>query len=104
MLPFEIKSGTYTGDGTSQTVTLGFKPMLVIVYNETDGDVVSIKYGESAAGTHIAIGTAAAAVASGGLLFTATGFKVGTDTSTSENAKVFRYIALGSQTLAADGS
>jgi len=104
MLPFEIKSGTYTGDGTSQTITLGFKPMLVIVYNETEGDVVSIKYGESAANTHIAISTATAAVSSGGMLFTSTGFKVGTDSSASESAKTFRYVAIGSQSLAADGS
>lgn len=104
MLPFEIKTGTYVGDTTSQAVTLGFKPMMVIIINETDGDVVSLKVGASAASTHIAISTAAAAVASGGILFQATGFKTGTDTSTSESGKTFRYVAIGSQTLAADGS
>ncbi len=104
MLPFEIKSGTYTGDATSQTITVGFKPMLVVVFNETDGDVVSIKYGESAASTHIKIDSAVAQVGSNGLLLTATGFKTGTDTSTAENAKVFRYLVVGSQTLSISGS
>lgn len=103
MLP-EIKTGTYTGTGAAQSVTLGYKPAALIIVNETDGDVVNVKIAGSTDATHIAIGAAAAAVASGGITLSATGFSVGTDASVSESAKVFRYIALGNTGLTAAGA
>lgn len=86
-------SGTYTGTGAAQTVTLGYKPSLVIILNETDGDVISFKIEGGSDATHLKMGAAVAAVSSQGITFTSRGFTVGTDASVSESSKVFRYIA-----------
>lgn len=100
MLAFETQTGTYTGTGAAQSVTLGYRPMLLIIFNETDGDVINFKLGAQAGDDHVSIGTATALVSSGGITLSNTGFSVGTDNSVSENAKVFRYVAFGSQTQA----
>lgn len=91
---FECVTGTYTGTGSAQTVTLGFKPSVLVSVNETDGDVVNVKILGSADATHISIGEAAAAVASNGYTLTTTGFTAGSDATCSESTKVFRYFAL----------
>lgn len=91
--PFDRVTGTYTGTGAAQSVTLGFSPSLIFISNETDGDTLCYKIAGSADATHNSIILATAAVAANGITFTNTGFSVGTDNSVSENGKVFRYVA-----------
>lgn len=93
--PFECASGTYTGTGAAQTVTLGFKPKLLWIYNVTDGDQVGFMSDSMADDTFCSIVGAVALIAANGVTLSATGFSVGTDASVSENAKVFHYVALG---------
>lgn len=90
----ETITGTYTGTGAAQTVTLGFKPDAVLIINVTDGDAVTLHINGMTNASSVSIGAAAATVTNA-VTFSATGFSVGTDTSVSENAKVFRYIAWG---------
>lgn len=90
---FDYVTGTYTGTGAAQDVTLGFKPIFLMIFNETDGDVLNIKYGSSAAATHISIDAAVSQIAANGITFSDRGFTAGSDNSVSENLKVFRYIA-----------
>ncbi len=87
-------SGTYTGTGAAQTITLGFEPRAVITINETDGDSVHLHFDGMADATGVSIGTAAASVASEGITLTSRGFSLGTDASVNESAKVFRYLAI----------
>jgi hypothetical protein len=87
-------SDTYTGTGAAQTITLGFKPKAVFVFNETDGDSFAGHFEGMAAATGFSIGAATAAVASQGITLTSRGFSLGTDVSVNENAKVFRYLAI----------
>ena len=87
-------AGTYTGTGAAQTITLGYEPKAVIIMNITDGDSVTLHFDGMSDGTAIAIGAAAAAVASQGVTLTSRGFTLGTDVSVNENAKVFRYLAI----------
>jgi hypothetical protein len=87
--------GTYTGTGAAQTITLGFRPVALFIYNQTDGDSLAVKLDSQAAAVHCAIGAAVANVASGGVTLSARGFSTGTDASSSENLKVFHYLAIG---------
>jgi len=91
----EGNSSTYTGDAAAQTITLGYKPICVIVYNETDGDSLWIHMNGMADAKALAIvnhDTAQLSIlATNGITLSATGFTIGT--SLSESAKVFRYIA-----------
>jgi len=87
----EFGSSTYTGTGSTVSVTLGFKPQLVIVWNETDGDELFIHINGMAAGSAISIDTEVAAESTNFVTLSSTGFSVGS--GMSESAKVFRYLA-----------
>lgn len=87
----EFGSSTYTGTGAAVSVTLGFRPRLVIVWNETDGDVIFIHIDGMTAATAIQIDTAVASLGSNGCTLSSSGFTAGS--SMSENAKSFRYLA-----------
>ncbi len=91
--PFNAASGTYLG-GTDTSVTLGFHPALVVIFNSSDGDSVSFKIAGSADATHNEMTTEVHAVAANGLTFTATGFTIGSDNSIAEAGKTFRYWAV----------
>lgn len=89
-----IATGTYTGTTAAVTVTLGFKPIYVKVWNETDGDETWEHADGMTAGTALTNGpstTDLALQADNAITLTDTGFTAGTDMS--EDAKVFRYVA-----------
>lgn len=92
-VPYEVKTGTYTGNGTSQSVTLGFKPMKVEIINITDGDTYYIHINGMTDATGISIAAATAGVSANGVTLSSNGFSVGSDVSVNENAKTFRYLA-----------
>ena len=92
----------YTCDATPAAgpVNCGFVPGLVVLWNVTDKDVVTVWSEGMADATAITWGTAAAAVSSGGITPIAQtdgtnhGFQVGTDTSVQEASKVFEGYAI----------
>ncbi len=85
-------TGTYTGTGSAQTITLGWKPTLVIVKAATNVASARIGGGDWWYGK-TATASATAHVASG-VFIEATGFSVGTDASVSTNAVTYHYIAI----------
>lgn len=101
MIPGVVKF-KYTCDSspTATPINIGFVPSTVIVWNVTDKDVVTIWSEGMANATAITWGTAAAAVASGGITPIAQtdgtnhGFQVGTDASVQEASKVFEGYAI----------
>lgn len=97
-----VKIGTYTGTGAAQNIELGFSPDYVEIVNQTDGDTIGKWFKGMTDGSAIDIQAAVAANAADGVSeyagttgATSPGFTVGTDYS--ENAKVYRYIALANQ-------
>lgn len=94
-------TGKYVCDATpaATNVNVGFVPSIVWVWNVTDKDVVTMWSSDMADGTAISWGTAAAAIASGGITPVAhtdgtnMGFSVGTDASVQEASKTFGFIA-----------
>lgn len=100
----EMKTGSYTGSGAAQTVTLGFKPKVLFLINITDGDVLSVFTDTMTAGTNISVDTEVALESSNGVTLTAAGFSLGTGTTVNENAKVFHYVAIGNAGLTAAGA
>lgn len=97
-----IKTGSYTGDGAAQNISVGFEPDYVRIINATDGTTVSEWFNGMAAGSAITVVAAAGPVldaanqitAYAGSTTAATGFTVGTDLSVS--AKVYYYLAIES--------
>ena len=92
------KVGTYTGSGAAISIDLGYEPLAVVIYNETDGDGMwlaisgqaddkALQILDTGAGT-----TDLSFLASNGVTIQKRGFSVGT--SVSESAKVFRYVAI----------
>lgn len=94
------KSGSYTGDGSNAAVVdIGFKPVHVVIWNETDGDVkceildngadgVAFKIVDSGTDT-----TNLSKISSNAPKLGARGFSSGTDASLIESGKVFRWAA-----------
>lgn len=94
------ETGSYTGDGSNGvTVSLGFKPQYVKVFNYTDGDVVATHIAgmpdasafltiDSGAGT-----TDLSKITTAGITLTSSGFTIGTNANLIENAKVFYWVA-----------
>lgn len=92
---FEIATGTYTGNGTAQTITdLGFRPDLVIIKdNSTNYQVfrTSLMKGDSTA----YLSAATANFATGITSLTSDGFSVGASTIVNTNSNTYQYQAFG---------
>lgn len=86
---------SYTGTGSAITVTTGFKPELVLIANETDGDVIMFHINGMADASYGKLIAAPTKVTTNGITLTSTGFTVGTDAVLNEAGKVCKYIALG---------
>lgn len=85
--------GTYTGSGAAQTITVGFKPSLVLAFNSTDGDtLVGVIQGQ-ADGAGFASAAAITALSSTGFTLTSRGFSLGADAAANESGKTYNYIA-----------
>lgn len=91
----QIKSGTYTGNGTSQSISdVGFQPSTVIIKGAgTQIGVISI----SSMGADVTKPlSGATAVFTGGITsLDSGGFSVGSDARVNTNTVVYFYIALG---------
>lgn len=90
---FDYVTGTYTGTGASQTVTLGFKPIFLAIMDETSGTSFNLKFGLSKDETHINFDAAVSTIGVNGITFTDRGFTTGSDNTAARNLSIFRYIA-----------
>ncbi len=90
----QFVAGSYTGTGAAQTVTTGFKPSMILAFNQTDGDLIWGHIRGMTDATAFTVVLATAAVASQGCTLTNTGFTLGTDATINESAKVYKYIAI----------
>lgn len=90
--PYVVSTGTYTGSGAAQDVTLGFKPAFVIAFNQTDGDAAWFHISGQTAATAVSIDTEVA-VETSACTLSDTGFSLGSNAVINENAKVYVYVA-----------
>jgi hypothetical protein len=102
-----MKSGKVSGTGSAINISLGFRPVFVIVYNSTDGDVIDMLFASStvdadtlAAATTPKVDTAVAIRGANGLSqyagadgSAAKGFTIGS--AVSESADVLYWVAFG---------
>lgn len=88
-------TGTYVGTGAALSITLGYSPSLVLVYNVTDGDTLGGTIAGMADGTGFSIVAATAAISSQGFTLNARGFSIGTSAVVNESGKTFAYLAIG---------
>lgn len=94
----QFKLGTYTGSGVAQTLDIGFKPVAILLFNETDGDWLGCHIDNMSAATAYKFTTGIAKISTNGITLNDFGFTVGSDATLNENLKVYRYLALGSLT------
>ena len=87
----EFATGTYEGTGAAVSVSCGFSPLCVIVWNEEDGDELFIHIDGMTDAHAIKIAAAVSALTSQGITLSSTGFSVGT--GPSESGKTHRYLA-----------
>ena len=85
------KAGQYEGDGAVKSFDLGFKPVMVLLVNTEDGDVLALHIDVMTADTAIDIAAAVASNANNAITLHSRGFSVGTDYS--ESAKTYFYVA-----------
>ena len=88
----QFKAGTYTGTAAAVEIECGFRPIFIMVKNETDGDD-SWQYLSGLAAGYAYQNDAGVFTteAANGFTVSASGFTAGT--LMSENAKTFRYLA-----------
>lgn len=91
---FKMKTGTYTGNGTTQTITgLGFKPDLVIVKNSTNQSVFrTVAMGGDSTAYYA---TNASNIDGGIYELTNNGFKVGSSSTVNTNGSDYSWQAFG---------
>lgn len=85
-------SGTYTGTGSSQDIEVGFDPIMVWIFNQTDGDTLVFSNSAMTAATGVSVTTPAAIT--NGITFGTKKFTVGTDSSVNENNDTFCFFAI----------
>ena len=89
--------GTYTGDASSQTIVIGYRPSKIVIWNETDGDArFEVIDGLAAAKAYAMLDTGSGAtdlsvIASAAVTINDNGFSVGSDSDVNQSGKVFRY-------------
>jgi len=92
--PFESAVGSFTGDGTSQSITLGFKPKFLVLFNQTDGTQLTFYMDGMADGKAVSMVSIISLIAANGVTLNATGFSLGSDNSVNQTLKVFKYFAI----------
>lgn len=86
-------SGSYTGNGSSQDVALGFRPSFLKIYQETDNDESAEFVDGQPADSVYQYAAALSFLAANGITLSASGFSVGSATSVNENTKSYRWVA-----------
>lgn len=87
--------GRYSGTTAAQNIHIGFKPALILAYNQTDGDKIWVWSKNDVANivtvdTEVATEVVAIAQVDNG---TVLGFSLPSNASVNEDAKVFVFIA-----------
>jgi len=96
-----IATGTYTGNGSSQTITVGFQPKYIEIVDVTGTVYRSIKIDTMPASdfmrtnTVIFLTDVVVYVTTGGITITSTGFTVGNQASINNSGDTYRWVAIG---------
>lgn len=89
---YQIKTGTYTGNGTSKSIAgIGFQPDLIIVAGALANEETMIRAAGMTNTYELAGG---GATAQGITSFDADGFTIGTSTKLNANASTYYYVAV----------
>jgi hypothetical protein len=93
-----IATGSYSGDGASQSISIGWQPaMVMIVSSRTTGPStgrgVAFKFADMAGDDFACCETEAVYTTSNGITLTSDGFSVGSDDCINKNAQTFYWVA-----------
>lgn len=93
-----MDNGQFTGNGTSQSVTIGWQPELVLVFSHKSGGNPNQRGGalkcSAMSGSNSIRSRQGTAYTTGLITITSTGFSVGADDSVNRNAEVYSWFAM----------
>lgn len=85
--------GSYTGNGSSQSVTLGYRPAFVRIWNESDDNTSAEHIYGMADGAAFVMDTEVSEETDC-ITLAANGFSVGSHDAVNESGDTFRYVAV----------
>lgn len=93
-----VDTGSYTGNGTSQSISIGWQPVEVILVSErttgpTGGRAMAFKDSSMPDDDYLRCANTTAMETANGLTLTADGFSVGSDQLVNNSGTVFHWIA-----------
>jgi hypothetical protein len=92
-----IETGTYTGNGTTATVTIGWQSALIVIHS-TAGNAanraLTFKSTDMSGSTSIICSTDSLGLTTGGVTITSTGFTVGNKSVVNTNGQVYHWFAV----------
>lgn len=89
-----IASGTYTGNGTSQSITIGWQPKFIIINNQSSGEASCYKTDGMAGDDFIQYASNAEIHTTFGVTITSTGFSVGSRADINGSGDPLSWIAI----------
>ncbi len=89
------ETGEYTGNGTSQTIIVGWQPTIVTVFRWTGGaERVCFKMSSLADDDYAILASKADLDSADGITIISTGFTVGSDWEVNDNGETFYWTAI----------
>ena len=89
-----VATGSYIGNGSSQSINVGFEPELVILRRTTETPLDGTHWKGSHMHGNTSKGMSRGRITSGITAFTSTGFDIGSDSEVNSRSDVYHYIAL----------
>lgn len=94
-----IATGTYTGNGTSQTITVGWQPAMVCIVSRrttgpATGRAVSFKFDTMTGAGFLEMAANATYLTANGITLTSTGFTVGSESTINQSGETFDWFAI----------
>ncbi len=96
-LDIVIETGSYTGNGGTSTVTIGWQPALVVIHSTAGtaaNRALSIKSDSMPGDDFMECGTVAIATTTNGITLTSTGFQVGSDAAINTSTQTYYWMAI----------
>ncbi len=91
-----IETGTYVGNGATQSIAIGWQPDFVLIAStQTAGNPkFALKFEAMATGDMMTIGTAAELIVDAGIVLVADGFDLETSDQVNKNTVVYHYMVI----------
>ncbi len=104
-----IATGTYSGNGTSQTITIGWQPAMACIVSRrtagpSTGRAISWKFNTMITDNFLEMAASANWITANGITVTSTGFSVGSENTINNSGTTFDWFAIRAGPQVATGT